>query len=262
MSNAAFLDVRITRLNCFVLLLSAFSVPLLAQETQLYGGYVYDSLSNNRGTWKEVYLGAHQKTDKYQGYYITARATERFSAHDNELSGGIYLPVNPTWIFSAEASASTTQRALPDWTALIQMQRLLPAGFSVHAGVRRKQYDFVDVDSLLLTGEWYYGVWRAAYTLGATQLDQGDTDTTHSLALDHYYGSEKESAIGIRYVTGTESEKIDIPLSVLTMEVDGYAVTGRHWLNEKWAVTYIAGKTRQDDLYDRSTYGLGIYYRF
>jgi YaiO family outer membrane protein len=239
-----------------------FSVPAYGSEQVVFGGYDHDSLTNNRSSWTNTYAGFQHKINKQKIFYGSARQTERHGLDDNELSGGVYLPVNPTWTFLIEASVSESHRVLPNWKWLVQINGAFNMGFGLQLGARHTDYDEVNVDSLLATGEWYSGDYRSAYTLQMTQLDGSNTELNHKLDFRYYYGEAGHSYTGIHYSTGKESERIDATLKVLTMDVDSYGVMGRHWLSSRWGLSYQAGKTDQGGFYTRTSIGAGIYYVF
>lgn len=233
-----------------------------AEERLVFGGYEHDSLSNNRSSWTSTYTGFQYKLNKQKIFYALARQTERHGLSDSGLTGGMYLPVNGTWTFLTEATMNGSHNVLPNWTWLAQVNGAFDKGLGLQFGVRHTDYDQVNLNSLLVTGEWYSGDYRSAYTLKTTQIDGSNTELNHKLDFRYYYGETGRAYIGAYYSTGKESEIIDETLQVLTTDVDSYGVMGRHWLSSKWGLSYQAGKTDQGDFYTRTSIGIGIYYVF
>ncbi len=87
----------------------------------------------------------------------------RFNQQDREISGGYYYPLSETWTGLIEASVSPDHKVLPRSSVFGQLQKAFDDGWNVQAGLRRTQYNTASTDLMVLTGERYWGNYRAAY---------------------------------------------------------------------------------------------------
>lgn len=223
-------------------------------------GYTYDSLDNDFDDWWSYYLQGDVQTAGGQTFYGQLRQTERFELEDEELMAGVYLPFAQSWTAHFEGSYSPSGEVLPEWSVLAELGRSFSGGWGVQLGGRYLEYQGPNSTRESLAVERYFGSFRAAYTLTASQIeDESDTSLAHLVRLDYYYGDG--SRIGIGYADGEEQERIGED-QLLTTDVQAFFLAGRHWFAPNWAISYSAGVQDQGDIYTREGVQIGLRRRF
>jgi YaiO family outer membrane protein len=248
-----------------LLMLGAWFAPLSSQaavslpdEVEL--GYTHDGLDNGYSNWNNVYLdGAHQ-LGEHHSVYGELRETHRFDLRDREVSGGYYQPLNETWTALVEASYSPDHNVLPKNSLFGQLQKAFSGGWDVQAGLRHNTYTAISSNLMVLTGEHYWGNYRAAYKLYLSKLQGAGTAPSHNVQLSYYY-AERDN-ITLNFAKGRQVESLGQPLGVLAIDVTSTSLSGRHWLNSSWGVSYEAIVEHQGGLYTRKGFRLGLRYAF
>lgn len=247
-------------------LLSLLLVPLAAHASDMAGmaneiemGYSHDSLDKGYDNWHSLYLdGAHRFGERHS-LYGELRETNRFNLRDREISGGYYSPLAETWTGLLEASVSPDHNVLPN-SLFGQAQKAFDGGWDVQAGLRRSQYNAASTGLMVLTGERYWGNYRAAYTFYLGRPQGAGAAPSHSGQLSYYY--DERSYLTLGAATGRQVENLGDGLGVLTTNVNSASVSGRHWLNSRWAVSYEAITERLENLYSRKGVRLGLRHAF
>lgn len=237
---------------------AADSPAAQADEAEL--GYSHSALSNGYANWNSLYLDAAHRFGERQSIYGELRETQRFNQTDREISGGYYHPLSETWTALVEASLSPDHHVLPQDSIFGQLQKSLEGGWDIQAGMRHTQYNLAATDMMVLTGERYWGNYRAAYTLYLARLQGAGTAPSHSGQLSYYYA--EHSYLTLVLTKGRQAESLGPGLGVLLLDVTGVSLSGRHWLNSAWGVSYEAITEHQGNLYTRKGIRLGLRYAF
>ncbi len=155
---------------------------------------------------------------------------------------------------------SPEHHVLPQDSVFGQLQKSFEDGWDAQAGMRHTQYNLVATDMMVLTGERYWGNYRAAYTLYLAKLQGAGTAPSHSGQLSYYYA--EHSYLTLVLTKGRQAESLGPGLGVLLLDVTGVSLSGRHWLNSAWGVSYEAITEHQGNLYTRKGIRLGLRYAF
>lgn len=238
--------------------MAADSPPAKPDEAEL--GASHYALTNGYGSWDSTYLDAAHRFGERQSVYGELRETRRFNLNDREVSGGYYHPLGDTWTALVEASMSPEHRVLPQDSLFGQLQKSFDGGWDVQGGLRRTQYTLAATDMMVLTGERYWGNYRAAYTLYLARLQGSGTAPSHMAQLSYYYAERSYATLALS--RGRQAESLGIGLGVLLLDVTSASLSGRYWLNSAWGLSYEVLSERQGNLYSRKGARLGIRYAF
>jgi len=248
--------------RCLLLFLSL--LPMAAQaadapagaSSEAEVGFSHDALNQGYANWDSSYLdGAHQFGARHS-VYGELRETRRFNLNGREISGGYYHPLSDTWTALLGASISPDHYVLPKDTLLGQVQKAFDGGWDVQAGLRRSLYNTASSNLLVLTGERYWGSFRAAYTLYLSKLQGAGTAPSHMGQLSYYYAERNYFTLGV--AKGRQVENLGAGLGVLLTEVTSTSLSGRHWLDANWGVSYEATLEHQGNLYTRKGIRFGL----
>ena len=248
-----------------LLMLGAWLAPLSSQAAALFPdevelGYSHASLDKGYSGWSSIYLdGAHRFGERHS-IYGELRQTKRFDLRDREISAGYYQPLNETWTALVEASYSPDHNVLPQSSLFGQLQKAFDGGWDVQAGLRRNTYTATSSNLMVLTGERYWGNYRAAYKLYLGKLQGSGTAPSHNVQISYYY-AERDN-ITLNFAKGRQVESLGQPLGVLAIDVTSTSLSGRHWLNSSWGVSYEAIVEHQGGLYTRKGFRLGLRYAY
>ncbi len=226
-------------------------------EVQL--SFSNESLTNGFGNWRTASLDFKHNFDNRNIVYGSFQVSRRNEFHDRELMLGVYAPINKKWSVNLEGTVSPTHKFVGKYSATAKIERILPKGFVLSAGVRRNQYNIVRATSELVTLEKYYASYRAAYTLNVTQLQRSGTSAGHRFSFNKYYG-EENSTVGANFSVGSELENIGT--RVLQSNTWSVGFTAKHWFNSRWGISGDAILHRQGKIYYRRGLNFGIRYRF
>jgi YaiO family outer membrane protein len=219
----------------------------------------YESLTHGYAPWRSLSLDISKKLADRRVLYGSLRETSRFSLRDQEVMGGLYFPLGKRWLAQVEASVSPSHRVLAKWSALGQIGRELGRGWVAQVGLRRTAYHHTSANLSTLSVERYWQKYRAAYTLYVSQQPGTGVSTSHSLQANYYY--RERNAIGVTVAAGQELTNLG-PRGLLRSEVRGLALTGRHGLNQHWALSYDLNWNRQGDIYTKRGVRFGVRYNF
>jgi YaiO family outer membrane protein len=250
-----------------LLLAAILLLPLVAQASdsssaganEIELGFSRDVLDQGYDDWNSQYLEGTHRFGERHSVYGKLRETQRFNLRDREISGGYYLPLTETWTGLVEASVSPDHLVLPKSALFGQLQKAFDGGWDIQAGLRRSQYDTGSTDLLVLTGERYWGDFRAAYTyyLGRTETASAPS---HRAQLGYYYAEHSQLTLG--YAKGRQVENLGAGLGVLITDVTSSSLTGLHWLNPGWGLSYEMSAEQQGKLYLRKGIRLGLRHAF
>lgn len=223
-------------------------------------GFSHYTLTNGYADWDSAYFDAGHRFARHHSVYGELRQARRFGLTDRELSGGYYYPVSPRWIVLVEASASPEHHFLPKHSAHGQLQVSFAGGWDIQGGIRRAWYTQTPTDIATLTGERYWGRYRAAYTLYLARLPNSGTAPSHKATLSYYYTDH--SNLTLTLARGRQLQSLGPSLGVLLLDVRSISIGGRHWITPAWGITYMALSERQGNLYSRKGIRIGLRYAF
>lgn len=251
-----------------LLILPSLLVPVASQAanqppgkaSQIEIGFSRDALDKGYANWDSLYLdGAHRFGERHS-VYGELRETKRFNLRDREISGGYYHPLAETWTALVEASASPDHNVLPINSLFGQLQKAFDGGWDVQAGVRRSKYNTASTSLMALTGERYWGSFRAAYTFYLGKLQGAGAAPSHKGQFSYYYTGRNYLTLGL--AKGRQVESLGANLGVLTTDVTNTSLSGLHWLDSGWGVSYEAIAERQGNLYSRNGIRFGLRHAF
>ena len=222
-------------------------------DNALEAGYGFDHLSRGYGTWQSRYLTFEHRFAPRKIVYATLQDTERFRIGDQQLVVGGYYPLAQGPTLNLEGNASATHRMLPLNSEMASLQFPLSSGWFLTGGMRRIQYNASRSLQEFGILEWYFGDFRAAYTLTNSQA-LGTHMVGHRINLSRYYNESS-------YVTATLSRGREGELdhgNKLFSHTQYFGLNGRHWFNQDWAVVWSVGTTEQGSAYIRNGVGLGL----
>ncbi len=223
------------------------------RSTEVEAGASIDLLTRDLPNWRRLYVEGLHRLDPGV-VYGGVQAADRFDLADTEAHIGSYVPIAPKTTGVVEASVGATHDIFPKWSLFGQVEQALPAGWGVHLGYRHREYVTSTLKIGIVTLERYWGSYRGAYSWSLIDLE-GDRESNHRFQLTRYY--RERSSIGFVYTDGRERELTFAGTTVI-FDVRSYTVVGRHWFNDRWAVSYVAGITEQGDAYKRRGMSLGI----
>ena len=227
-------------------------------RARLDSGFIYDNLNKGYSSWKELYVSGNYELNDQLTLLGQVRATERFDQSDTELMAGAILPVGEKWTISADASIAPDAAVLPAWSLSTQAKRALPLGFAAQGGWRHAEYEFSRLDLFTAAGEYWFGNYRAGYTLYMASINSGPLIFSHRGQIDRYY--RERSRISLIASNGEEVESIGSGLFVVN-EVQTVTLTGQHWLSKRWALTWELGQA-WTTLYDKQRFRAGFTRQF
>lgn len=231
---------------------SGLKLPLNALEL----GYGRESLTNNFSDWTNAYLLGSRKLGARQTVYGGLRETERFGLKDSEAHGGLYFPLGDTWGGIIEGSYSPTHEVLAQGSVYGFLQKNFQGGWGLGLGLRHNEYTSTASNVTSLLAERYWGNFRGAYTLYSGRPEGASSAASHRLQLSYYYADR--STVGMSYTNGREVENVGPPRGVVATDVQGWSVSGQHWLTPSWALTYDLIQHEQGSLYRRQGLQLGL----
>lgn len=234
--------------------------PLAARAdvpaTQAEAGFSHYALTNGYANWDSTYLDAAHRFGERQSIYGELQQARRFNLDDREISAGYYHPLTQTLTALVEASTSPEHNFLPQRSFFGQLQAALGEGWDVQAGVRHSAYAQTSTNLTVLTGERYWGSFRAAYQLYLARLQGSGTAPSHVGQIAYYYGDQSNITLAVG--RGRQAESLGPGLGVLLVDVRSVTLSGRHWFTPDWAISYEALDETQHNLYTRKGIRLGL----
>lgn len=216
-----------------------------------------EHLSNGTPDWREHTAGLQLGFAPHQSLDLSAGDISRFGLHDNQFGAGFTTPLSEALTASADASASGTHHVLARHAVGGELQYEFAHAWLVHGGARSSSFDSAHVNSGLLALEHYFSDYSVTLGWRPTRAS-GRSANGAELRASYYYGEHN----AVTLIAAAGQEAASIPGGVALTDVRAAALTGRHWLDRHWAVTWSAGRTRQGDLYSRNGLSLGAQYAF
>jgi YaiO family outer membrane protein len=246
----------------FPLLLLPVLAPAAAQERlrlQLEYSLQREHLSGGRAPWTEHQLQLDLKAASGLAGGARLRETERFSLRDSEGAAWVHVPFGDGWSALVDLAASPTHDVLPRYALLGQIEKRLPGGWGIAAGLRHSSFSRTDADLRMLTVDRYIGAHRVAYTFYSGKPEGGPSAPAHRLQWSYTWNDR--DTLGISASRGREVENV-VPAGLLTTDVRNLSVFGRYWFAPDWAVVADAGRQQQGNLYRRDGFRLGLRHQF
>jgi YaiO family outer membrane protein len=229
-------------------------------ETVVELGASYEFVSKDSPDWQTYYFSINHKFSTGQVLYGTASAVRRFETTDPNFMIGFVQPLTESkrWIATVEAGGSPNHQILPTTSFLGQVERIFGKGWIGRAGLRHSRYPTDIVNMGIFGAERYFKAYRGAYTLYVAHLNGKGTAFSHAFQGHYYYGERNN--VGVGFAFGQEIESV--PGGLIRTDVLDFSFTGRHWMTNKWGLSYVAVWHRQGDLYTRSGGQIGLLLRF
>ncbi|MGW8391959.1 YaiO family outer membrane beta-barrel protein [Pseudoduganella sp. HUAS MS19] len=232
--------------------LACCALPAAARTT-IGINHGIDHLSGPAANWRESSLNVRHQAAPRLGFGAGVTRVERFGIGETQISAGADLPLSEKLTASVDGNFSSDHQILARRALGASLQYEFAKGWLVHGGGRSSSYNDVHVNQSLLMLERYVGnygfagAWRAARAFGTT---------AHSGELRANYYYSDRSAVGLSFAFGKEAA--NIAGTTRLTSVESAALVGRHWLDQRWALTYAVAHTRQGDFYVRNGVNLGL----
>ena len=229
-------------------------------ELQIELGASYEHLTNGQPGWQTYFFAFNRKFSSGQTLYGSVSAVRRFNLTDPNLMFGFVQPLNESkrWIATFEAAASPSHQFLPTVSFYGQLERNFGKGWLGHAGLRHTRYPSDNLNMGVFGVQRYFKAYRAAYTLFVAHLNGKGTAVSHVFQGNYYYGERNSTGLSVAF--GQEIESV--PDGLIRTDVLDFSLIGRHWVNTKWGLSYVAVWHRQGTVYTRGGAQIGFLYRF
>jgi YaiO family outer membrane protein len=243
-----------------------FSLNSYASETPdeteniVEAGLSQDMLTNGYANWNSRYLDGYHSYGDRHAIYGELRQTSRFELIDHEISGGYYHPLNETWTGLVGVSVSPEHNVLATESEFGQLQKTFDGGWDIQSGLRHSLYTTTATDLLTLTAEKYWGSYRFAYSFFLGKPEGIGAAPSNMIQISDYYGDHNYITMGV--AQGVQVESLGTDLGVLTTHVLSSSISGHHWFNSTWGLSYEAVDEHQGNLYLRESLRIGLLYAF
>ncbi len=221
--------------------------------------YGRDELTNNHSPWEIKSLKLFMQSQDKHFAHLQLDQVERFDLDDWQIGGSYALPFAQSWYFYAGATYSPTHKVIANRMLDTKISKSFANGLNLHAGVNHAKYSETDSQQLYLTGEYYWSVFRAAYTYRIIEVKNAGTGNNHNIQINKYYGST--NFIGALIAKGQDVEfngTANPPISdVLTL-----SIYGSHAFQPQWSLIYSYTFHQQGDFYNRNGFVLGLKFDF
>jgi YaiO family outer membrane protein len=227
----------------------ALSVELAAESSHL---------NNGNPDWRATSLRVTRKRSQRELGEVSFQQTHRFGLDDHQIAGLYSTPLSDKLTASFDANISPTHRVLARHGAGASLQYEFAPAWLVHTGLAVTRYDTAHVKQANLMLEHYFSSFSVAAGWRPVQA-LGTSASSAELRGSYYYGDA--NFIGVIFSEGKEATSVNAN-TVLLADVRAVALTGRHWLTPKWAVSYALSSTRQGNFYNRNSVRIGAEYLF
>ncbi len=221
----------------------------------ILAGLTFEQLSRDLPGWNRQFLEVSSDSGDRVRYFFRASRYERFDRSDSTIGGGADWQLTRNWLagFDANISPDASFQANNEYS--LHAGRKFAKNWLADLRYRRRNYDTATVDFYVATTEYYFGNFRAAYTLGLADLRGAKVSAGHTITLNWYRNDR--TAFGVSLSSGNEAEAIDAG-QVLVTSVRGIALTGRHALNDRIGLHGWLGIHEQGDFYRRQYAGMAV----
>jgi len=214
----------------------------------------HEQLDNDAPDWEQANaLFGRNLTDKAL-VTLSASTVSRFGTTDTQLGSSASLDAGANWTVSGGFAVSSSPNFLPETEVNLGLSRRFERGWVGAARWRRRDYEFASVDSIGLITERYFGKYRIAYSLDSAHLSS-EQALVHALTANFY--ADSGSQLGVVLAAGEEVEIVG-PGQLLRTDVDSFAITGRHPINEHLGFGWQLATHRQGQFYRRNAIGISL----
>jgi YaiO family outer membrane protein len=221
--------------------------------------YGHDELTNNRDPWQIASLKLFMQTPDKHFAHLQLDKIQRFDLDDRQIGGSYALPFAQSWYFYAGVTYSPTHKVIANNMLDTKISKSFASGLNLHAGVSQAKYTETSSKQLYLTGEYYWSVYRAAYTYRLIDVENAGTGSNQNIQINKYYDST--SFIGALIAKGQDVE-YDGTASPTISDVLTLSIFGRHQFQPPWSLTYSFTYHQQGDFYNRNGFVLGLRFDF
>lgn len=233
------------------------ALPAGAVETSARVSHAIERLSNGSQDWRETGAGLQLRYGPRQVLDLAAADVHRFGLHDSQFAASYSLPLSAALTATLEGNASATHRVLARHAAGATLQFEFAPAWLLHGGARTSKYDSGTVNGFQFALEHYVSSWSLLLGWRPTRAF-GETAHGLEARATYYYG--ERNAVGLIVAGGDEAASV--PGGVVLTDVRSLALTGRHWVDPRWALTWGASYARQGSLYTRKGLNAGVQYVF
>lgn len=234
-----------------------------ASRTELELSTGVQGLSGERDNWRQHILNLSHTTRDRQTFYASLRSIERYRLQDREISLGMYTPMNNSWALLLEALRSNTNHISPRNYWLLQLEKAFkPGGLVWQGGIKQSSYRLTDSRQLQFTLQHYWPRFMAGYSASAVEVEgpgmPKDVNYTHKAEGIFFHGTGSQTGISLAGGKEVEYDGTDTPplSDILTL-----TLSGKQWMNDKWALTYSIEYHEQGDIYHSRGLLLGLRHR-
>lgn len=231
--------------------------PASAVEAVARVATASEQLSNGSQYWRETGAGVQLRFGPRQVLDLAGADVHRFGLHDSQFAASYSLPLSAALTATLDGNASATHRVLARHAAGAALQFEFAPAWLLHGGARTSKYDSGTVNGFQVALERYVSSWSLLLGWRPTRAF-GETAHGLEARATYYYG--ERNAVGLIAAGGDEAASV--PRGVVLTDVRSLALTGRHWLDPRWALTWGASYARQGSLYTRKGLNAGVQYVF
>ncbi|MCG2583962.1 YaiO family outer membrane beta-barrel protein [Massilia sp. TS11] len=212
-----------------------------------------DQLSNGGSDWTEHSLSLRRVNGRHLNAGLELSQTERFGLRDQRVAADGSLQVLPELSFTGEAAYSSSHHVLARDMLGGGLLWEAAHGWLLQAAVRTSGYANVRVNQFTLGAERYTGDFSHALLLRSAHA-YGSAAHSAEWRSNWYYSDT--DAVSLSLAAGQEASQLGS--RVLLTSSRTLAVTGHHSLDAHWTLQYGLARTRQPDLYNRTSISLGL----
>jgi YaiO family outer membrane protein len=228
-----------------------------AESTTLRVTTSAERLSNGTPDWRESGVGVAFGLKARETLDVAVGETRRFGLRDTNFAASFTAPLSEAVTASVDAGGSGTHQVLAQRTVGSELQVEFAPRWLAHIGARTSKFDNATVNQGALALEHYFSNYSVILGWHPTHA-YGRNANGAELRASWYYGERDILTL----IAGGGEEAASVAGGVVLTEVRSAALTGRHWLNRHWAVTWAASRTRQGSQYSRNGISLGLQYGF
>lgn len=232
--------------------LACCALPAAAQTT-IAINHGIDHLSGPAADWHDTSLAVCYQAAPRMGFGAGVTRVERFGLSETQVSAGADVPISEQLTASVDGNTSSEHQILARHALGATLQYEFAKGWLLYGGGRTSSYNDVHVNQSLLMLERYVGNYSFS---GAWRAARAFATTSHSGEVRANYFYNDRSAVGLSFAVGKEAA--NIAGTTRLSSVSSAALIGRHWIDQRWAVTYALAHTRQGDFYVRNGANLGL----
>lgn len=231
--------------------------PALGIETVGRMSGALEQLSNGSPGWREYTAGVQLRYGARHLLDLAGSDVHRFGLRDSQFGASYTLPFSNALTATLDANVSTSHRVLARHSAGGALQFEFAPAWLAHGGARTSKYESDTVNGFQVALEHYFSSYSVLLGWRPTRAF-GETVHGAEARLGYYYGERNSLTL----IAAAGEEAASVPGGVVLTDVRSLALTGRHWLNQQWALTWGASYAHQGSLYTRKGLNAGIAYVF